>query len=300
MLSEPLAPALNPLPPEDADLLTQLLDRSENLYTLAKETSRPLLELLAWTSRPDIAAYIAYHRALVNHLRVQFALSALADIVRSTDCPLERRRAAAAIIRAANPPPQRPGRSGPRDGSPPSNQPSPDKSDPSTNPFDDPNDDDLDEDLDDAPPSLPSLDTLYLNTPGSIHTPEGSPLPSPALTPTQVAAISLSALKDAGAPDSGPGFTTLYNFSAGIAADRTPKSLASFSAHIHSLLPEAFNHLSHSLGSLDVKDKWAYQSAHLTLRGGAQRPFLLILHFNCYGPLAGCWTLHDWKFANTG
>jgi len=300
----PPTPTLPTLPQEDAALLAQLLDNSENIYTLASKSGRPLLDLLAWTSRPDIAAYIAHNRATRYHLLTMAALAALETIVHTSDSPIERRRAAATIIRAANPPASKPRPDRPEN---PRISPQDPTNGPLLNPFDPPEDEDLDEDLDDLPPSLghrpprppqPTLDTLYLNSPGSIQTPEGAPLPHPGRTPEDVVAIVLAAFQSPDSPTPGAGYTTIYNF-VPRAVDRSPESLDSFTRHIHNLTPDAVNFTSYTAGPLDINGKWATQTARLTLPSGQQRPFQIKLYHESFPPFENCWVLHHWSFLNS-
>lgn len=96
-------PQLPPLSEADEALLASAIDLNENLFALAAQARLPLLHLYRWHSRPDIAAYLAAHRALVAHARREHALNALQALAASTQDPSERRRVITLILRALNP-----------------------------------------------------------------------------------------------------------------------------------------------------------------------------------------------------
>jgi len=98
------------LPAADAALLTLFLQLHLNLEALAERTALSILGLLAWADSPPIRATLdALARLRQESLdksltaaRLQ-ALATLAEIARSSEDPIERRRAATAILRRRPP-----------------------------------------------------------------------------------------------------------------------------------------------------------------------------------------------------
>lgn len=110
----PPAPSLPlpPIPSSDRPLLARLFALNENYPALAAELatdqwnhlgdSRPkdLLDLYAWSVRPDIAAWIEHFRSMTDLQRRTRALTTLEEVIKSSPTPTERRRAATTILRA--------------------------------------------------------------------------------------------------------------------------------------------------------------------------------------------------------
>ncbi len=90
---------MEPLAPHDREQLTRLIELREDLQALAAHSSTPLLDLYAWVSRPDIQAYLAFHRAHHHYLQQRDAREALHAMVAADD-PIERRRAACTLLKA--------------------------------------------------------------------------------------------------------------------------------------------------------------------------------------------------------
>ncbi len=100
--------ALPTLSPEDQSLLLRYFAASEDPAALtplgtrdsALSTSPPsLLSLYSFLSRPDIAAWVAFHREHQAHLQRQLALNQLAAVCKSSPNPIEQRRAATTLLR---------------------------------------------------------------------------------------------------------------------------------------------------------------------------------------------------------
>lgn len=126
---------LPPLDPADRSRLARFVERRFDLSALGRDLAaegRPadLCDLLAWCASPAVQAWLAAlehlerlrHDALARDARAE-ALAVLRELLRSSDDPVERRRAASATLRhAAQPapssprppsPPKPPRRSGP-------------------------------------------------------------------------------------------------------------------------------------------------------------------------------------------
>jgi hypothetical protein len=88
----------------DAALLQNLFALNRSLFALASHHNLPLPELIDWLSQPHIqAARDLIARELAEGLKSE-ALEILRQIARTSDDPVERRRATTQILRALNPP----------------------------------------------------------------------------------------------------------------------------------------------------------------------------------------------------
>ncbi len=105
--------ALPTLSSEDQTLLLRYFAASEDPAALsplgtrdsALSTSPPsLLTLYSFLSRPDIAAWVAFHREHQAHLQKQLALNQLATVCKSSPNPIEQRRAATTLLRGLSSP----------------------------------------------------------------------------------------------------------------------------------------------------------------------------------------------------
>lgn len=61
-----------------------------------------LLSLYAFLSRPDIAAWVAFHRAEQHHAQKQLVIAQLTTVCKSSENLVEKRRAATTLLRALN------------------------------------------------------------------------------------------------------------------------------------------------------------------------------------------------------
>jgi hypothetical protein len=124
-------PALPPLSALDRALLLRLLNLDEDYPTLAAElkaqSSEPLvttpiaapaavsslmpdaqclmpppdlLSLLEWSSRPDIATWLAYYHQTQDHHSRRLAITRLESLIKTSDSQVEQRRAATTLLRA--------------------------------------------------------------------------------------------------------------------------------------------------------------------------------------------------------
>jgi hypothetical protein len=87
----------------DKDLLLLYLSLDESPGAAAQQSGIHYLDLLAWTSRPDIAAYIEHHREIRAQRQRDAALAHLEHIMRNTQDDTICCRAAIAILRATDP-----------------------------------------------------------------------------------------------------------------------------------------------------------------------------------------------------
>ena len=115
-------PPLPPLDPRDHELLTRYFDLSEDTAALAQDSGLRLLDLYAWASLPHIRAYIDFHRAHAAHLLRLGARFVLHATLAESEDPLERLRAATALLREL----REPGSPAPRAPRNPRPNPSPD------------------------------------------------------------------------------------------------------------------------------------------------------------------------------
>jgi hypothetical protein len=104
MQTQPTEPAhLPPLSQQDKDSLLLYFSLREEPAPTAEAAGLHYADILAWSSRPDIAAYIDQHRANLTRLHRDSALSYLDHIMRSTRDETIRCRAAIGILRATDP-----------------------------------------------------------------------------------------------------------------------------------------------------------------------------------------------------
>jgi hypothetical protein len=92
-----------PLSPRDKDALLFYITHNEDPLALAEYQRVHYLDILAWTSRPDVAAYLAHHQRLQTHRQRNLALAVLQHLLTTADNPTESRRAATTILRATDP-----------------------------------------------------------------------------------------------------------------------------------------------------------------------------------------------------
>jgi hypothetical protein len=102
------------LSPDDQALLTAYIVYRFNLIELANYTERPLLDLKDWVLQPHIQAQISQYlrlEALQHKTETADARSAgineLMSLLGTSEDPIERRRAAQALIRVGSPQPTR-------------------------------------------------------------------------------------------------------------------------------------------------------------------------------------------------
>lgn len=289
----PAIPALPPLPEEDATLLTRLIELGENLYALAKETQRPVLDLFSWRSRPDIAAYLTAHRELAAHLLHQEALAALQALMRATGDPIERRRTASAILRGLK--------------DPATLRPAPSRSTPAAISDDDPEDDDLDDDdpFDPAPllatrvplpprPPDPTIPEHFAPKPGDVPCPEGLPLPDPSRQPSEVFALVMEALRRPDTPAKGAVCHLIYNLQA-VNQPRRPFYIDHIAMMIREHIPLALAHSeAQPIGEPDITTGVAVQH-YRVFKDGRTATIKLVLFRQAYGTFKDCWLLHEYS-----
>jgi hypothetical protein len=87
----------------DKDLLLLYLSLDENPIATAQESGSHYIDVLAWSSRPQIAAYIEHHRTIRAQRQRDAALAHLEHIMRSTQDETVCCRASIAILRATDP-----------------------------------------------------------------------------------------------------------------------------------------------------------------------------------------------------
>ncbi|MDQ7014272.1 MAG: hypothetical protein Q9O74_10295 [Planctomycetota bacterium] len=106
----PPQPAPVPLTPQDEHLLAALFDPNADLLVAAVHVGMTEVQLIDWSTQPHIQQRITAQRAL-RRLRKEIrsdatarrTIDALEDIAHTADDPIERRRAAAAILRYLSP-----------------------------------------------------------------------------------------------------------------------------------------------------------------------------------------------------
>ncbi|MFG0242714.1 MAG: hypothetical protein ACF8R9_08025 [Phycisphaerales bacterium JB054] len=106
----PQCPSPQPLTPQDEHLLTALFDPDSNLIVAAAHVGLTEAQLIDWTTQPHIQHRITAQRAL-RRLREEIragvtarrTLEALEEIAHTAEDPIERRRAATAILRYLTP-----------------------------------------------------------------------------------------------------------------------------------------------------------------------------------------------------
>jgi hypothetical protein len=179
--------ATNPLTPDDQALLTAYIVYRFNVIELANYTQRPLLDLKDWALQPHIQAEISQYRgleALQHKTETADARSAgineLMHLLGNSEDPIERRRAAQALIRVGTPQPTRRPKADPQPAPPPDTRFDTDPSQaPSRGPNLDPDadlDPDLDLDLDDLEGRLDE-DSIAPSVP-SVPAPNQAPKPA--------------------------------------------------------------------------------------------------------------------------
>lgn len=119
------SPPGQPLTPPDRALLSAILAHDEDYPAVAAATGVDLLDLYDFITQPHVAQRLAVHRDARACADRAAALAVLRDVMKSSDSPVERRRAASAVLRALSPP--RAGAQAAREVQPP-RTPSPDLS----------------------------------------------------------------------------------------------------------------------------------------------------------------------------
>ena len=108
---------MDPISPRNLKLLQSYFDARCDIFLLAQREKLAVLDLIRWSQSPAVASHIAALKTLTDdsiHLRTAQArllsLDTLEKIVRTTDDPLELRRAASTLYRggAAMPQPRAP------------------------------------------------------------------------------------------------------------------------------------------------------------------------------------------------
>ncbi len=104
------APAPVPLTSQDEHLLAAIFDPDSDLLVAAAHVGMTEIQLIDWSTQPNIQQRITAQRAL-RRLRKEIrsdatarrTIDALEEIAHTADDPIERRRAAAAILRYLSP-----------------------------------------------------------------------------------------------------------------------------------------------------------------------------------------------------
>lgn len=99
------------LSPADRDLFTLFLEAGEDLRALAARSGKPLLDLLAWAVRPETRRALTAWDSMQRRARQArddadraLAREALKAAMADSPDPIEKRRAAAALLRSLSPP----------------------------------------------------------------------------------------------------------------------------------------------------------------------------------------------------
>jgi hypothetical protein len=90
---------LPPLPDDHHPILTAYLKHDADLFKVAEAAGRPLHELLQALSTSPLREYIAQATAHADEADRRLAAATLRDTIRTTDSPVEKRRAASALGR---------------------------------------------------------------------------------------------------------------------------------------------------------------------------------------------------------
>ncbi len=244
------------------DSLAASLDKTPLPHT----TGWTLVDLYRWSTSESIAPWLAYHKSQVFDSRKTSALNHLTDLADNTQDPIERRRAATTILRALGVGALRPLRlTAPKSTADHARNvaaPSKDDALPSLTPPTAPNDDPATTTKLPGPAaydwsrykppraplsldSTPDLDAARLaffaggDAGRTIKTPDISPRPHPAATPTRVIDFVLSSLGRDSSLRGEDRFITAFNHS-GI-EDRSPESFEAFRKNLHASFPHILN-----------------------------------------------------------
>jgi hypothetical protein len=93
-------PSLPRLPEADHALFNLYASVHLDIHALADKSGRDLAELTAWAAAPEIRLWTEAYREVAGHALLHAATAALVESIRLTNDPVEKRRAATALIRA--------------------------------------------------------------------------------------------------------------------------------------------------------------------------------------------------------
>jgi hypothetical protein len=100
------SPPIDPLPTlaeKDLASLEFYFAENENPRAVARKANRRFTDILAWSTRPDIAAWLRAARIQRIQRQRDDALAELQHITNTSRDPIERRRAASTLLRATDP-----------------------------------------------------------------------------------------------------------------------------------------------------------------------------------------------------
>lgn len=130
-----VAASLPDLPAPDRRILAAVTAPTADLAALPERTGLDIPDLIAWFARPDVQAWLAaYHdirrylRALQSQHLLSISTAALVAALNTATDPVEKRRLAVAILRAAIADPLKPSRRGERPPLPGLSPPAPPRS----------------------------------------------------------------------------------------------------------------------------------------------------------------------------